>query len=100
MKIIFASESPRRRELLEMMGIKFETKPSNSDETIEEKFYRDRIPEIYADAFLYHTSDKKEKIMPKSAGCKMQFADFLYFALIVRAGCYIIVKKTMDGENI
>ena len=31
-----------------------------SDESIEEKFYRDRIPEIYADAFLYYTSDKKE----------------------------------------
>ena len=36
MKIILASESPRRRELLEMMGIKFETKPRNSDETFEE----------------------------------------------------------------
>lgn len=31
-----------------------------SDESIEEKFYKDRIPEIYADAFLYHTADKKE----------------------------------------
>jgi len=44
----------------------------------------------------YNTSDKKEKIMPKSADCKMQFADFLYFALIVRADCYIIVKKETE----
>lgn len=36
MKIILASGSPRRRELLEMMSLKFETKPSNSDETFEE----------------------------------------------------------------
>ena len=36
MKIILASESPRRRELLEMMGLKFDIKPSNSDETFKE----------------------------------------------------------------
>lgn len=33
MKYILASESSRRRELLEMMGLKFEVKPSKSDET-------------------------------------------------------------------
>ena len=36
MKIILASESPRRRELLEMMGLKFDIKPSNSDETFKD----------------------------------------------------------------
>lgn len=36
MKIILASESSRRRELLEMMGLKFEVKPSNCDETFLE----------------------------------------------------------------
>jgi len=36
MKIILASESSRRRELLEMMGLEFEVKPSNCDETFEE----------------------------------------------------------------
>ena len=35
MKYILASESPRRKELLEMIGLKFEVKPSNSDETFE-----------------------------------------------------------------
>lgn len=33
MKYILASESSRRRELLEMMGLNFEVKPSKSDET-------------------------------------------------------------------
>lgn len=36
MQIILASESPRRKELLEMMKLEFEVKPSNSDETFEE----------------------------------------------------------------
>lgn len=36
MKIILASESPRRRELLDMMGLKFDIKPSNSDETFKD----------------------------------------------------------------
>ena len=30
------------------------------DETIEEEFYRNRIPNNYIDAFLYHTADKRE----------------------------------------
>lgn len=38
MRVILASESPRRRELLEMMGLKFEIKPSKCDETFEEGF--------------------------------------------------------------
>lgn len=36
MKIILASGSPRRKELLEMMGLEFEVKVSNCDETFEE----------------------------------------------------------------
>lgn len=36
MKIILASVSTRRKELLELMGLKFEVKPSNADETFEE----------------------------------------------------------------
>lgn len=34
MKIILASASPRRKELLEMMGMRFEVKTSNVDETL------------------------------------------------------------------
>lgn len=36
MRIILASESKRRKELLEMLGIDFEIKASNCDETFEE----------------------------------------------------------------
>ena len=35
MKYILASESARRKELLEMMGMNFEVKPSNSDESFK-----------------------------------------------------------------
>lgn len=34
MKIILASSSPRRKELLEMIGLEFEVKTSNVDETL------------------------------------------------------------------
>ncbi|MCR5773708.1 MAG: Maf family protein [Lachnospiraceae bacterium] len=37
MKIILASSSPRRKELLEQAGIVFETDTSEADETVEEK---------------------------------------------------------------
>lgn len=36
MKIILASCSSRRKELLELMGLNFEVKPSDTDETFEE----------------------------------------------------------------
>ena len=36
MKMIWASGSSRRRELLEMMGLKFEVQVSEVDETFEE----------------------------------------------------------------
>lgn len=37
MKVILASGSPRRRELMELIGIPFETDVSEADENIEEK---------------------------------------------------------------
>ena len=35
-KIILASQSPRRKELLNLMGLKYEVMVSNADETLEE----------------------------------------------------------------
>ena len=35
MKLILASGSPRRAELLEKMGLTFQVEPSNTDETLE-----------------------------------------------------------------
>jgi len=37
MKIILASKSPRRKELLDLLKIKYEIKVSNAEEKIEEK---------------------------------------------------------------
>ena len=36
MKVILASKSPRRKELLDLLNIKYEVKVSNADETFEE----------------------------------------------------------------
>lgn len=44
MKIILASQSPRRKALLEKMGLKFETIPSNFDEKLDDS----RSPEEVA----------------------------------------------------
>ena len=35
MKLILASGSPRRAELLEKMGLTFQVEPSNTDEVLE-----------------------------------------------------------------
>ena len=36
MKYILASQSPRRKELLDLMGLKYEVIVSNADETFKE----------------------------------------------------------------
>ena len=38
MKLILASGSPRRAELLEKMGLTFQVEPSNTDEILEPGF--------------------------------------------------------------
>lgn len=44
MKVILASQSPRRRELLAQMGVKFDVVPSNFDEWLDDS----RLPEDVA----------------------------------------------------
>ena len=65
MKIILASESPRRRELLEMMGLKFDIKPSNSDETFKEGLSIEeqskRLAHIKAKSVFDETSNEGDR---------------------------------------
>ena len=46
MKIILASGSPRRRELLEQIGAKYEVRPSKADETIEGTIPEEIVKEL------------------------------------------------------
>jgi len=48
-KIILASGSPRRKELMEMCGFNFEVKTKNTDETHPENTPQNLIPEILAE---------------------------------------------------
>jgi len=51
MKIILASGSPRRRELLDMVGISFEVIPADVDETAD--------PALLPDQLVAHLAEKK-----------------------------------------
>lgn len=46
MKIILASSSPRRRELLDQIGAKYEVRPSKADETIEGTIPEEIVKEL------------------------------------------------------
>ena len=46
MKIILASGSPRRRELLDQIGAKYEVRPSKADETIEGTIPEEIVKEL------------------------------------------------------
>ena len=48
MKIILASSSPRRRELLDQIGAKYEVRPSKADETIEGTIPEEIVKELAA----------------------------------------------------
>ena len=48
MKIILASGSPRRRELLDQIGAKYEVRPSKADETIEGTIPEEIVKELAA----------------------------------------------------
>ena len=58
-KIILASASPRRRDLLSQMGLKFDVIPSNVDENIDNKAFSKELIENLA---LEKALDVKNKI--------------------------------------
>ena len=45
-KIILASQSPRRAEILRMIGVSFKVEPSNIHEEINQKIKQNEIPII------------------------------------------------------
>lgn len=60
--LILASQSPRRRELLAMVGLDFRCEPSQADESIPEDMPAEDVPEFLAerkaeDIFASHPDD-------------------------------------------
>ena len=85
MKIILASGSPRRRELLEQIGAKYEVRPSKADETIE-----GTIPEEIVKEYAIHFIIIAAIFMPQNA-----FLHAAYFTL--RSGGKTVITFLFDS---
>ncbi|MCL2398413.1 MAG: Maf family protein [Defluviitaleaceae bacterium] len=57
MKIILASGSPRRRELLDMAGFSFEVIPANVDETADPALSPDQLVTALSEKKAYHIQE-------------------------------------------
>lgn len=80
-KIILASASPGRKELLEKIGLKFEVMPSEIKENINEKTFSRELIENLA---LEKVMDVKEKIN--------------YPALVIGSDTVVVVNDTILGK--
>lgn len=86
MKIILASKSPRRKELLGELGVKFDIVPAVSDEVIEEGLTPDKVVERIA-------VHKAEEVFNKFPDCAVIGAD----TIVVLDG--EILQKPKDDED-
>ena len=64
MKIILASGSPRRRELLKMAGYSFEVIPANVDETADPSLSPEQLVTTLSEKKAYHILNSLEHIDP------------------------------------
>lgn len=58
MRLILASQSPRRKELLSSLGYEYETCPANVDETVGEEAESIYVPEILSRKKALHVLEK------------------------------------------
>lgn len=82
MKIILASSSQRRKELMEMMELKFDVKVSNADETFEENLNIEeqskRLAFIKAKAVYDEVKDNNEDVAVIGSDTMVLFKDKIY----------------------
>jgi len=81
MKIILASGSSRRKELLEMMGLEFEVKVSNSEESFKENLTIEEQSKILA-------YEKAKAIFEKTSGDRA----------VIGSDTMVIKNKTIYGK--
>lgn len=87
MKLILASKSPRRRELLSKLGVEFEIIPALSDEEVDSNLTPDKIVQSIATV-------KAHEIFKKHSDCAVIGAD-----TIVVLGNEILQKPTDDNDE-
>ena len=74
MKIILASQSPRRKELLSLMGLDFDVMPSNTEEDMKQKVSPAKLSEILSE-------QKAKDIFDKTSGNRVVIgSDCMVFA--------------------
>ncbi|MBQ7408507.1 MAG: septum formation protein Maf [Clostridia bacterium] len=86
MKLILASKSPRRREILRELGVQFEIIPAACDESYQEGLSPDKIAQ-------YIATQKAKEVFEKYPDCAVIGAD-----TIVALEDKILQKPVDDGE--
>lgn len=81
MKIILASQSPRRKELLSLMGLDFEIMPSNAEEDMQQKMSYEKLSEVLSE-------QKARDIFEKTTGDRV----------VVGSDCMVYVKGKLFGK--
>lgn len=81
MKIILASQSPRRKELLSLMGITFDTMPSNKEENMHQHLRLNRLSESLAE-------QKADDIFNQTSGDR----------IVIGSDTMVVVKGKLFGK--
>lgn len=81
MKIILASQSPRRKELLSLMGLDFEIMPSNTEEDMHQKMSYEKLSEVLSE-------QKARDIFEKTTGDRV----------VIGSDCMVYVKGKLFGK--
>ena len=85
MRVVLASQSPRRRELLASVGVSVEVRPSTTDESV--------LPGEAADAYVRRLAREKAEAVPASEGEIVLAAD-----TAVVLGAEILGKPRDDAD--
>ncbi|OGH96049.1 MAG: septum formation protein Maf [Candidatus Melainabacteria bacterium GWF2_32_7] len=80
-KIILASASPRRKELLKLIGLDFEVIPSDVEENIENQFFS---PELIENLAVEKAADVAEKIG--------------YDAIVIGSDTVVVINNKILGK--
>ncbi|MEE1247815.1 MAG: Maf family protein [Lachnospiraceae bacterium] len=75
MKIILASASPRRKELLEQIGVKFLVEPAKGEEKITKKLPGDVVKELALQKAREVAKDKEEPVLVIGADTVVAYED-------------------------
>jgi septum formation protein len=85
MRVVLASQSPRRRELLASVGVSVEVRPSTTDESV--------LPGEVADAYVRRLAREKAEAVPATTGELVLAAD-----TAVVLGSEILGKPRDDAD--